>query len=250
MAHFSLSSLEYEFNKANGSTGKIDLVCLENPHNLSGGVVLSLDYIQEVAEFARSRGARLHLDGARLFHAAVQLNLDPAEITRNADSVQFCLSKGLAAPVGSIVAGSFDFIERVRNKRQMLGGNMRQAGIIAAAGIVALEQMVTRLAEDHANARRFAEGLTRIPGIEVDLKTVQTNTVVFRVTDSRFNVPEFIEITRGFGLHISEFKHGRMRAVFHYGIETADVEEALRIISHVMQEPSEAHLRFQVQAHS
>jgi threonine aldolase len=110
--------------------------------------------------------------------------------------------------------------------------------------------MVTRLAEDHANARRFAEGLTRIPGIEVNLKTVQTNTVVFRVTDSRFNVPEFIEITRGFGLHISEFKRGRMRAVFHYGIETADVEEALRIISHVMQEPSEAHLRFQVQAHS
>ena len=101
-----------------------------------------------------------------------------------------------------------------------------------------------------AGARRFAEGLTRIPGIEVDLKTVQTNTVVFRVTDSRFNVPEFIEITRGFGLHISEFKHGRMRAVFHYGIETADVEEALRIISHVMQEPSDAHLRFQVQAHS
>jgi argininosuccinate lyase len=246
----SLSSLEYEFNKANSSTAKIDLVCLENPHNLSGGVVLSLDYIQEVAEFARSRGARLHLDGARLFHAAVQLNLDPAKITRNADSVQFCLSKGLAAPVGSIVAGSFDFIERVRNKRQMLGGNMRQAGIIAAAGIVALEQMVTRLAEDHANARRFAEGLTRIPGIEVNLKTVQTNTVVFRVTDSRFNVPEFIEITRGFGLHISEFKHGRMRAVFHYGIETADVEEALRIIFHVMQEPSEAHLRFQVQAHS
>jgi argininosuccinate lyase len=246
----SLSSLENEFKKANHASLKVDLVCLENPHNLCGGVVLSLDYIREVADFVHARGAHLHLDGARLFHAAVQLKIDAAEITRSADSVQVCLSKGLAAPVGSIVAGSFDFIEQVRNKRQMLGGNMRQAGIIAAAGIVALEHMVERLADDHANAQRFAEGLTRIHGIEVDMKTVQTNTVVFRVVDSRLDVPEFIETARGFGLHVSEFKRGRLRAVFHYGIEMADVEEALRIISRVMQEPSETHLRFQVQAHS
>lgn len=233
-----LSTLEKEFTKAADTGATIALVCLETPHNLCGGVVLPIDYIREVADFVHARGARLHLDGARLFNAAIQLDVDPQEIVKNADSVQFCLSKGLAAPVGSLVAGSAEVIEQVRNKRQMLGGNMRQAGIVAAAGIVALERMVGRLREDHANARRLAEALAGIPGIEVDLETVQTNTVVFRVVDRRFNDASFIEAARRFGLHLSDFKRGRLRAVLHYGIVEQDVEEALRIIAGILDEPS------------
>ena len=129
------------------------LICLENTHNRCGGVVLSTEYMAAVQRFARERGLLIHLDGARLFNAAVALGVDAREITRHVDSVQFCLSKGLAAPVGSILAGDAAFIARARRVRKLVGGGMRQAGIIAAAGIVALEQMVDRLAEDHANAR-------------------------------------------------------------------------------------------------
>ncbi|MGZ4840172.1 MAG: GntG family PLP-dependent aldolase [Candidatus Angelobacter sp.] len=246
-----LSTLDKEFEKAASSSSKIALVCLENPHNLCGGVVLPLDYVRDVAAFVHARGARLHMDGARLFNAAVHLNVDPAEVVRSADSVQFCLSKGLAAPVGSVVAGSYEFIEQVRNKRQMLGGNMRQAGVVAAAGIVALEHMVERLREDHVNARRLAEALAGIPGIEVDLGTVQTNTVVFRVVDPRFNEEMFIEAARRFGLHISDFKRGRLRAVLHYGITAHEVEETVSIVVRILQDSPDVHAPArEVQAHS
>jgi threonine aldolase len=243
-----LSRLEDEFGKA--GSAPVDLVCLENPHNLCGGVVLPLSYLRDAAALVHKKGALLHLDGARLFHAAVRLGCDPAEIARDADSVQICLSKGLAAPVGSIVAGNAEFIERVRTKRQMLGGNMRQAGIIAAPGIIALRHMVERLADDHANARRFAEGLARIPGIEVDLNTVQTNTVVFRVVDPRFTTAGFIAAVAQFGLNVSDFRYGRLRAVFHYGVEQADVDLALSIIAGVMETRSEYEpLLQEAQAH-
>jgi threonine aldolase len=246
-----LSTLDKEFKKAARISSRIDLVCLENPHNLCGGVVLPLDYVREVADFVHAKGARLHMDGARLFNAAVHLNVNPAEVVQFADSVQFCLSKGLAAPVGSIVAGSYDFIEQVRKKRQMLGGNMRQAGIVAAAGIVALECMVERLREDHVNARRLAEALAEIPGIEVDLSTVQTNTVVFRVVDRRFDAATFIETARQFGLHVSDFKRGRLRAVLHYGITGHDVEEALSIVARILEKSPDVHTPVrEVQAHS
>src|SRR5262249_35031720 len=167
--------------------------------------------------------------------------IDPAELVSEADSVQFCLSKGLAAPIGSVLAGSASFIELARAKRKMLGGNMRQAGIIAAAGIVALESMVDRLEEDHRNARRLAEGMAEIPGIEVDLNMVQTNTVVFRVVDGHFDCDSFIETAASYGLYVSSFKRGRLRAVAHYGITQKDVDEALRIIAHIMQEAATAH---------
>ena len=245
-----LSTLGKEFKKAASGASKIDLVCLENPHNLCGGVVLPLDYVRDVAAFVHARGARLHLDGARLFNAAVHLNVDPEEVVRNADSVQFCLSKGLAAPVGSVVAGSHEFIEQVRTKRQMLGGNMRQAGVVAAAGIVALEHMVERLREDHANAHRLAEAMAEIPGIAIDLNTVQTNTVVFRVVDPRFNEATFIEAARQLGLHVSDFKRGRLRAVLHYGITGRDVDKALSIVARILQKSPDVHAPLrEVQAH-
>jgi threonine aldolase len=230
-----LSDLQNEFEKAASTSSEIALVCLENPHNLCGGLVLPMDYVSRAASFVHARGACLHLDGARIFNAAVRLGIDPAEVVKDADSVQFCLSKGLAAPVGSVVAGSYDFIEQVRKKRQMLGGDMRQAGIIAAAGIVALERMVDRLREDHANARRLAAGLAQIPGIDVDAGAVQTNTVVFRVVDGRFNSNTFIEAARRDGLRVSDFKRGRLRAVVHYGITQDDIEETIRIITRIFE---------------
>lgn len=247
------SDLEGEFEKAAAIASRIALVCIENPHNLCGGVVLPSGYVSRVADFVHGRGARLHLDGARLFNAAVRLRVDPAELVKDADSVQFCLSKGLSAPIGSIVAGRADFIEQVRQKRQMLGGDMRQAGIFAAAGIVALENMVERLQEDHENARLLAEGLARIPGTQVDLSTVQTNTVVFRVVDTRFDCQTFIEATARHGLRLSDFKRGRLRAVFHHGITSSDVEEALRIVIRVFEEASDVEVPIHsmaVQGHS
>jgi threonine aldolase len=157
------------------------LVCLENTHNRHGGTCCTPEEIGAVAGVAREAGLRVHLDGARLFNAAVALRREPREFAREVDSVTFCISKGLGAPVGSVVCGSGDFIARARRWRKMLGGGMRQAGVIAAAGLVALERMVDRLAEDHAHARLLADGLARMPGLRIDPGTVQTNIVILGV---------------------------------------------------------------------
>jgi threonine aldolase len=157
------------------------LVCVENTHNRHGGTCCTPEEISAIAAVAHGASVPVHLDGARLFNAAVALKREAREFTRDVDSVTFCVSKGLAAPVGSVICGSAAFIARARGVRKMLGGGMRQAGVIAAAGIVSLERMVNRLAEDHANARRLAEGIARLPGLRVDLASVQTNIVIFGV---------------------------------------------------------------------
>jgi threonine aldolase len=208
------------------------LICLENTHNRCGGVVLSPEYMRSVHHFARERGLLVHLDGARLFNAAVALHVEARELTRHVDTVQFCLSKGLAAPVGSILAGDAAFIARARRLRKLVGGGMRQAGIIAAAGIVALEQMVERLAEDHANARMLAEGLATFPQIEIDLQAVQTDIVIFTQRDRS---PEAFErALAARGLLVGGIGYGRIRAVTHYGIDAGDIEEALEIVRTVL----------------
>ena len=205
------------------------LICLENTHNRCGGVVLSPEYMRAVHSLARERGLRVHLDGARMFNAAVALGVDVRAITEHVDSVQFCLSKGLAAPVGSMLAGDAAFIARARRVRKLVGGGMRQAGIIAAAGIVALEQMVERLAEDHANARSLAEGLATFPQIEIDLATVQTDIVIFKLREG-YGTPEALARTLGErGLLVGGIGRGYLRAVTHYGIDASDIEEALEI---------------------
>jgi len=232
---FRLGDLERKFNELEKKGSGLALVCLENPHNLKGGVVLPHGYIQLIGEFVRARGAKLHLDGARLFNAAVASKTDAAEIVRPADSIQFCLSKGLAAPIGSLAVGSSGLIDKVRNIRKILGGAMRQEGIIAAPGIIALEQMVTRLAEDHLNARRLAEGLATVPGVEVDLNTVQTNTVVFTITDPLFTCKTFITAAHRRGLNLSEFGFGRIRAVVHHGTPESEVRKALEIVMQLME---------------
>ena len=206
------------------------LICLENTHNRCGGVVLSAEYMRSVHHLARESGLLVHLDGARMFNAAVALGLDAREITRHVDTVQFCLSKGLAAPVGSILAGDAAFIARARRVRKLVGGGMRQAGIIAAAGIVALEQMVDRLAEDHANARLLAEGLVTFPQINIDLGTVQSDIVIFRLHEG-YGTPEtFARAVAERGLLIGGIGRDYIRAVTHYGIDAGDIEETLEVV--------------------
>ncbi|MDZ4770318.1 MAG: low-specificity L-threonine aldolase [Chloroflexota bacterium] len=159
------------------------LICLENTHGGVSGAPVSAGYIAQVGAIAREHNLALHIDGARIFNAAAYFDIPVAELCRDADSLTFCLSKGLCAPVGSVIVGSHDFIRRAHKIRKSFGGGMRQAGILAAAGLVALDTMPQRLHEDHTNARTLAEGLSRLPGIEIDLDTVQTNMFFFRLAD-------------------------------------------------------------------
>jgi threonine aldolase len=213
------------------------LICLEDTHNRCGGRVLPLTYLREVRELADSAGLPVHLDGARLFNAAVALEVPPARIAAFADSVQVCLSKGLSAPVGSVAAGTTAHIERVRRLRKMLGGGMRQAGVVAAAGIVAVEQMLDRLAEDHEHARLLAFGLAELPGIEIDPGNVQTNIVMFRTTSARLTHQALVGAAAAEGLALSELA-GKVRAVTHAGVTRADIDRALAVIARIVHDAS------------
>jgi len=210
------------------------LICLENTHNRCNGSALTPQYTESVAALARERGLRVHLDGARIFNAAVALNVAVTELTRHADSVSFCLSKGLSAPVGSLVCGSSQFVAEARRNRKVLGGGMRQSGIIAAAGITALEQMVDRLAEDHANARRLAEGIARIPGLSVDVGRVQTNIIYFSLADERLAAGALVTRLAQRGVKLLQVGPNRLRAVTHYGISIEDINLALAALNEAM----------------
>ncbi len=203
------------------------LICLENTHNRCGGAVLTPAYMARVRALADRHGLAIHLDGARIFNAAVALGIEAAALARDADSVSFCLSKGLSAPVGSVVCGPAEFIRRARRRRKMLGGGMRQAGVLAAAGIVALETMVDRLAEDHANARRLAEGLARLPGILLDPARVVTNIVLLELSPTAPSAAEFAASLAAWGVKVGAVGPRQVRAVTHYGIEAEDIGYAL-----------------------
>lgn len=209
------------------------VMCLESTHNRCGGTILSAAYLQEVRAIADHAGLPVHLDGSRIFNAAVALHCDVTQFTQQVDSVQFCLSKGLAAPVGSLVCGAKEFIARARRLRKMVGGGMRQAGVIAAAGVVALTDMVDRLAEDHATARALAEGLADLPGLQLDLDTVQTNIVIFAANNPQPEGPSFAQLLAREGIKIGEIGDGRFRVVTHYGITQADVRDAVGIMRNV-----------------
>ncbi len=204
------------------------LICLENTHNRCSGAVLDPSYMAEVQAIAKRHGLGVHLDGARLFNAAVALGLPAADIACYADSVSFCLSKGLSAPVGSLVCGTGEFISRARRQRKLLGGGMRQAGVLAAAGIVALETMVDRLSEDHSNARRLAEGLARLPGIVLDPGHIQTNIVIFDLAPGAPAAAELTSTLAQRAVKMGAVSARRVRAVTHYGIEGDDIEAALQ----------------------
>lgn len=211
------------------------LICLENTHNFCGGRVLPVTYMDEAGELAHRHGLKLHVDGARLWNAAVALNVSPARLVQAADSVSVCLSKGLAAPVGSVVAGDAAFIRRARRNRKVLGGSMRQAGVIAAAGVVAITEMVERLADDHANAKRLAEGLAQIPGIEIDPSTVETNILFFNLVREDITPEAFAAGLRERGILMSARGSRRMRAVLHYQVTREDVERVLEAMAAVMR---------------
>src|SRR5271170_7709538 len=209
------------------------LIALENTHNRGGGTVTPLEVMQEIWAGARNAGLPVHLDGARVFHAATYLELPVAELTRGFDTVMFCLSKGLCAPVGSMLVGSREVIERARIYRKALGGGMRQAGILAAAGLIALEEMPKRLADDHANARLLAATLAEIPQVEIDLTTVQTNIVIFTVRGYPDPSP-LLDRLKKLGVIAGTAADHQIRFVTHKDVDRTACEEAARIASEII----------------
>jgi threonine aldolase len=209
-------------------------ICLENTHNRMGGAVLTPDYTQQVAAMAQRQGLKLHVDGARIFNAAAALNVDVKELTRGADSVTFCLSKGLSAPVGSVLCGSKDFIRIAHKRRKVLGGGLRQGGIIAAAGIVALEQMTERLRDDHTTARILAEGLSSAEGLRVNLDGVRSNMVYFDLDPALpFDAAELCKRAATERVKMSPTAPHRIRLVTHCYVTREEAIEAAQAIAHV-----------------
>lgn len=209
------------------------LICLENTHNVCNGAPLTAAYTAQVVRLACAHHLAVHVDGARIFNAAAALGVDASELVRDVDSVTFCLSKGLSAPVGSVICGSRAFIAEARRMRKVVGGGMRQAGVLAAAGIVALEQIVPRLAEDHARARRLAEGLAEIPGVEV--APVYTNILYFGLAKGANKTTA--QVTAALaqrGVRVGGRKDGRIRAVTHYWITDEGIERAIAAVRDVM----------------
>ena len=204
------------------------LIAVENTHNMAGGTVTPVAVLHEVCDGAHDMGLPVHLDGARVFHAAVALGVPVSELTAKCDTVMFCLSKGLGAPVGSMLVGAADVIDRARLYRKRLGGGMRQVGVLAAPGLIALEKMPARLADDHANARLLAAGLARIPGIAIDPARVQTNIVIFDVAGTGLSGGEFIEALKDRGVLANAVSETGVRFVTHYDVSREQCETAVK----------------------
>lgn len=211
------------------------LICLENTHNRCGGAVLSVEYADAVASLAHENGLTVHLDGARIFNAAVALGVDVKMLTRRVDSVSVCLSKGLAAPVGSVVCGSRSFIGQARRVRKSLGGGMRQAGIIAAAGLVALDAMIDRIRDDHANAAHLAQGIADLHGLQINVPGVQTNIVYFDVLRKGLSAETLVSRLAERGVKMLCSGPGRIRAVTHYGIDCDDIDRTLSAMADALE---------------
>ena len=212
------------------------MVCLENTHNRCSGAALTPLDTRRVAEVAHEAGAKVHLDGARIFNAAVALEVPPAELVKDVDDVSFCLSKALSCPVGSVLCGDAEFIGEARRWRKMIGGGMRQAGVLAAAGLVALDTMIERLADDHANARRLAQGLAEIEGMNVDPDSIQTNIVIFEIDPSVGSAPEVLSALAAAGVKVTPSRAQTLRMVTHHQVTGEDVAEALSRVSEVVAE--------------
>lgn len=218
------------------------LLCLENTHNRCGGKVLTPQQTSTLAALAHQHGVAVHVDGARIFNAAVALDMPVSRLVQDVDSLMFCLSKGLCAPVGSLLVGKKEFIRRARRTRKLLGGGMRQAGILAAAGIIALEQMVERLAEDHEHAQRLAQGLADYPQVAIDADRVVTDIVIFGLHSAHdqpatlAETEEFLSKVQERGVFMSHMGGGKIRAVTHYGIEQQHITTALTEIRRVLVE--------------
>ena len=210
------------------------LVTLENSHNMAGGAVMPLARIEEICDGAHAQGLPVHLDGARIFNAAIALGCEAKEIAHPVDSVMFCLSKGLGAPIGSLIAGKRDFINRALAVRRMFGGSMRQVGVIAAAGIVALEKMTKRLAEDHENAQLLARGLAEIPGVQIDPEKVPTNILVFDIAGTGMSTSDLSAKLKEHEVLANGISPREMRMVTHKDVSRGDCETALQVLKEVL----------------
>ena len=230
----SLSEIEGAIRSDNIHLPRTRLIVLENTHNLCSGQPLDTDYMGAVGDIAQRHGLKIHVDGARIFNAAVALGIPVDQLVGDADSVSFCLSKGLAAPVGSVVCGSQGFIAEARRARKVLGGGMRQAGVLAAAGVIALNEMVDRLSEDHINAHKLAEGLAEMPGLAIDPATIKTNIVYFEVTREDLTAQELATRLDKEGARSLPMGPQRMRAVTHYHITSDDIDYVLGVFSKVL----------------
>lgn len=204
------------------------LVCLENTQNICGGIPLTIEYTRQVGALALQNGLFLHIDGARIFNAAAAQNVPVRELVEPADSVMFCLSKGLAAPIGSILAGRREFVRRARHIRKMLGGGMRQVGVVAAAGIISLEKMTRRLNEDHARAKKLADSLRQIRGLVVDLQSPHTNMVYLNLSEEvSMSAHQVTQKMKDYGVLVDSESARRFRLVTHYGIDDSAVEKTV-----------------------
>ena len=235
-ATLDLDSLESQFASGAPDLPPLKMLTLENSHNRCGGVAMTPDVMSGSVQWARRRGLTLHLDGSRVFNTSVALGIGVPELTRAFDSVMFCLSKGLSCPVGSLICGDKQFIQDARRMRTRVGGDMRQAGIIAAAGIVALDQMVDRLHEDHENAKYFAQRIRQLDGLRLAQPTVDTNIVRFHLVDSTMDPAVFVGHLAERGLSVSMDPPPLMRAVMHSGIDRPAVTRAADILEQVLPE--------------
>ena len=230
------AQIEAMIKPGNGFLAPTALVSLEHPHNMGGGTLYDLASLDEICDRAHARGLKVHLDGARIFNASIASGHTVARIAEKADTVMFCLSKGLGAPVGSMLAGTANAIARGRLLRKRLGGAMRQAGVLAAAGLIALEEMPARLHEDHANARWIAERVAKIPGLALDPATVRTNIVVFDFAGTGLSFDELRGQLKSKGLLISTAGGTRARMLTHLNVSRKDCEAALAVMENVMGE--------------
>jgi threonine aldolase len=212
------------------------LIVIENTHNRCGGVAITVDYTNAVGKLARQHGLGLHLDGARIFNAAVALGVEPEELAKPADSVTFCLSKGLCAPVGSVLCGTRNFIARAHRMRKQLGGGMRQAGVLAAAGIIALEKMIDHLKHDHTRAKRLALGLSSIPNLQLDPGTPYTNMVFLSLNEEiPLSAEEMADRLKEHGVLVGVVSQRRFRLVTHYWIDDAGIDKAIQAFREVIE---------------
>ena len=210
------------------------LVALENSHNMAGGAVLPISVMNDICDRAHALGLPTHLDGARVFNAALALNTSVAEIARSFDSVMFCLSKGLGAPVGSMIVSTKDFIKEAISVRKLLGGGMRQVGVLAAAGMMALEESPKFLVEDHANAKRLAEGLAELRGVQIDPERVQTNIAIFDIAATGISTAQMTAELKARGVLANGINTREMRMVTHYDVSRDDIEQTLNITKDIL----------------
>ncbi|HOO12048.1 MAG TPA: low-specificity L-threonine aldolase [Bacillota bacterium] len=228
-------AVEQKIRSENIHYPKTSLICVENTHNMAGGRVVPLAAMKKIHDVGKNHGIPVHLDGARIYNAATYLGVEAREIAKYCDSVNVCLSKGLCAPVGSVLAGSREFIERARKFRKMLGGGMRQAGILAAAGIIAIEKMTKRLKEDHDNALLLAKGLNSLEGVSVDIGRVQTNLIMVDFGGTGLNGMQVAERLKQNGVLINGSSSPVVRFAVHYYITRDDVKRTVEAVDRIIK---------------